>query len=1007
MNIQRAAAFLIIGALIGATPLNATIDANGDGISDLWSAIHPGSGAVDADPDGDGVANRAEALAGTDPASAASRFAAVPLRDNAGNLVLRWQGVAGKRYRIESSPDLVSWAATAGEFIGAGLELGATVRPAGATGPKLFWRIAVADVDTDGDGLNDWEESCYGTDPADADTDDDGRADAIEVAGGTDPRLPDFTETAPDAVFKLCTAGVNVDGDPATPDETHYYHFKAPANYNADKSVAYPLVVYLHAYGHSNNPADLHDGSPYAPGEIQALTGSAQYPAFVYVPVCPPPYLTGTGQWNTTEAAAMVTASIRDLGSRFNIDRRRIYLAGFSMGGSGSYYIGHAYRLRTGSRFAAVSRSAGMSPSVAQFPEIHASLAASPVWIHVGENDGDITTLAREAYSYLRPVRLAQGGLESTEVRSAGVGFVANPSPADLVADVSTVAVSGNPVARLSVYRGRGHEGGLMFQNADLFPWMFAQSAPDFVPTPAMPVVTGQPASLTALAGGPATFRIAASGTPAPLYQWRRNGVPIPGAVRASYTVPSLTTADDGAVFSVAVTNTAGTVLSADAVLTVAASVSAGQITQHGITWTFDKAYTTGRFATGDYWVVGPVRIVAIDPPSITRPDGRTINGSMLNPAVNWVQGYDSMMLGSSRSWEPGLNVGRPGGGALSAANPLVVAGPASLVSSISYPETRDSKNTRVMAVLTVLDAPPPADAFRPPYVGTDKTIRHTLAEVRAELLPRLPIPAGTTQTVAAVAALFEKPWVEHMMNWEKENFCAPDNMPAYGREVAGVVSEGALMLLLDVDPSQKELLLRRLVQVGLDNYGITQVPNGAATWTADGGHMSGRAFPLILAGYLLNDQAMLEVLQRSGRYAYENGHHEGNLPADYVHFGEIDQTFYVTQRDIARTHSPEWSPDPRSVAIPYENSDLGKPEWGINHTHWPQSDNNNWGAIYRHVCTPSWGGFVLASRVMGITELWNHPPLFDYMDRWVQQGEEPGTTELQKTMWAVYRNSY
>jgi hypothetical protein len=30
-------------------------------------------------------------------------------------------------------------------------------------------------------------------------------------------------------------------------------------------------------------------------------------------------------------------------------------------------------------------------------------------------------------------------------------------------------------------------------------------------------------------------------------------------------------------------------------------------ITQHGITWTFDKAYETGRFVNGDYWVVGAV----------------------------------------------------------------------------------------------------------------------------------------------------------------------------------------------------------------------------------------------------------------------------------------------------------------------------------------------------------------------------------------------------------------
>ena len=38
------------------------------------------------------------------------------------------------------------------------------------------------------------------------------------------------------------------------------------------------------------------------------------------------------------------------------------------------------------------------------------------------------------------------------------------------------------------------------------------------------------------------------------------------------------------------------------------------EITQHGITWRFDKPYRIGRFVTGDYWVVGPVNIVSANP---------------------------------------------------------------------------------------------------------------------------------------------------------------------------------------------------------------------------------------------------------------------------------------------------------------------------------------------------------------------------------------------------------
>lgn len=46
-------------------------------------------------------------------------------------------------------------------------------------------------VDSDGDGLTDWDEIVHGTDPYDADSDDDGLSDGWEVEHGTDPLDPD------------------------------------------------------------------------------------------------------------------------------------------------------------------------------------------------------------------------------------------------------------------------------------------------------------------------------------------------------------------------------------------------------------------------------------------------------------------------------------------------------------------------------------------------------------------------------------------------------------------------------------------------------------------------------------------------------------------------------------------------------------------------------------------------------------------------------------------------
>jgi hypothetical protein len=78
-----------------------------------------------------------------------------------------------------------------------------------------------------------------------------------------------------------------------------------------------------------------------------------------------------------------------------------------------------------------------------------------------------------------------------------------------------------------------------------------------------------QPADATTTVGGTATFTVAASGTTGLSYQWSRNGSQIPGATGASYTTSALTMADDGASFTVSVTNAGGTVTSSAATLHV------------------------------------------------------------------------------------------------------------------------------------------------------------------------------------------------------------------------------------------------------------------------------------------------------------------------------------------------------------------------------------------------------------------------------------------------------
>jgi hypothetical protein len=82
------------------------------------------------------------------------------------------------------------------------------------------------------------------------------------------------------------------------------------------------------------------------------------------------------------------------------------------------------------------------------------------------------------------------------------------------------------------------------------------------------------PASQTVLTGASVTFTVAASGTPAPTYQWQKNGAKISGATSTSYTIASVATGDAG-TYTVVASNSAGSATSRGAVLKVNGRVRA------------------------------------------------------------------------------------------------------------------------------------------------------------------------------------------------------------------------------------------------------------------------------------------------------------------------------------------------------------------------------------------------------------------------------------------------
>jgi uncharacterized protein (DUF1800 family) len=153
--------------LIAATRVAAIIDANTNGMSDVWEQLR---GAVGVDPnldsDGDGFPNVLESLAGTDPFNSISypKISGVTLSGT--NFVMNLPSVPGKLYQLQSCQSLAGAPAWTNETSVIG-QPGTTnvIFPVPATLSGKFFRVVTSDVDSDGDGLTDWEEYQLGLDP--------------------------------------------------------------------------------------------------------------------------------------------------------------------------------------------------------------------------------------------------------------------------------------------------------------------------------------------------------------------------------------------------------------------------------------------------------------------------------------------------------------------------------------------------------------------------------------------------------------------------------------------------------------------------------------------------------------------------------------------------------------------------------------------------------------------------------------------------------------------------
>jgi hypothetical protein len=381
------------------------------------------------------------------------------------------------------------------------------------------------------------------------------------------------------------------------------------------------------------------------------------------------------------------------------------------------------------------------------------------------------------------------------------------------------------------------------------------------------------------------------------------------------------------------------------------------EVGQYGIVWTFSEEAMTGRFVTGDWWVVGPVTVTRVTP-----SPAEDKSGSVVKPPAGGKQGYDARIAGFDAS--------------LRASFPLVLKPGDSLVSTDSLakigektPDTVPGQYCRgplrTAVVLTCLAEPPPQDAFRPAYVGNWREI-FVASQLRRDRLPRLKAP-GKVPSVASYERVLQRIWLDHMRGWSSRKMHPLENMPDYGREITNIVSDVALLVLLDDPRNEREALLLRYIQKGIDYYGAVQ--SDPDLWVPDGGHNSGRKWPILFAGLMLGNEGMMHV---------------------QATFQEDHQTYYGKGFNGQKAL---WSITPRNPNKRHEEVDPATWE-----TYGDTRGNNGRKAEgYRKLNGPTWVGQALAARLTGMTECWDHPAYFDYVDRW--------WNPFVSSMWTAYRD--
>ena len=179
--------------------------------------------------------------------------------------------------------------------------------------------------------------------------------------------------------------------------KTYQYQVYVPTDYTPAK--AWPVIVSLHGNGRQGGDGMLQTGTDFA---IRIRQNRAPFPAIVVFPQAQI-----GARWADSDMQDMVIAEADQAIAEWHVDPVRVYLHGYSMGGSGSYRIAYKWP----SRFAAIVIVAGRvvpaapntpleidrdrraNPFLAApdpFESLAERLKSIPIWIFHGDADASV-----------------------------------------------------------------------------------------------------------------------------------------------------------------------------------------------------------------------------------------------------------------------------------------------------------------------------------------------------------------------------------------------------------------------------------------------------------------------------------------------------------------------------------------------------------------------------------------------------------------------------------------